>query len=153
MLVAETLGLLFLRHESIDVLTPEFSSHSSDGEHEQAQHKHKVYLKSALCNDDLIIGMVRRLNFDSNRDIKTPLKHIELPALPEPAEVELSDVALENMRRRYPPDENAEEIIDTSSTQQTTIISTVSELQESLIDKVLEQATQESGEQEDRRKQ
>lgn len=128
MLVAETLGLLFSRHESVDVLTPEFSSHSSDGEHEQAQQKHKVYLKSALCNDDLIIGMVRRLSFDSNRDIKTPLKHIELPALPEPAEVELSDAALEIMRRKSPTEEDAEEIIDTSSNQQTTIYFKVSEL-------------------------
>jgi len=33
MLVAETLGLLFLRHESIDVHTPSFSSQSSDEEH------------------------------------------------------------------------------------------------------------------------
>lgn len=127
MLVAETLGLLFLRHESIDVLTPEFSSQSSDGEHERAEQKHKVYLKSALCNDDLIISMVRRLSFDSNRDIKTPLKHIELPALPEPAEVELSDAALANMRRRSPSEVKAEEIIDTSSTQQATIITQVSE--------------------------
>lgn len=85
MLVAETLGLLFLRHESIDVHTPSFSSQSSDEGHERLENKPKVYLKSFLCNDDLIIGMVRRLSFDSNRDIKTPLKHIDLPAPPEPS--------------------------------------------------------------------
>lgn len=94
MLVAETLGLLFKRHETIGVRTPSFSSQSSDGEHHQHQSaerensrdlremeqvKKKVYLKSRLCNDDLIIGMVRRLSFDQNRDINMPLKHIELP--------------------------------------------------------------------------
>ena len=112
MLVAETLGFLFLRHESIDVHTPSFSSQSSDGAHERLENKQKVYLKSSLCNDDLIIGMVRRLSFDSNRDIKTPLKHIELPAPPEPSEVELSDVALASMRRRSPSEDKSEVTVE-----------------------------------------
>ena len=114
MLVAETLGLLFSRHESIDVHTPDFSSQSEDEERSRPEYKRKVYLKSLLCNDELIIGMVRRLSFDSNRDIKTPLNHIELPSLPEPSAVELSEVALESMRRRSSLDDQAEEQIDTS---------------------------------------
>ncbi len=102
--------------------TPSFSSQSSDGGHERIATKQKVYLKSSLCNDDLIIGMVRRLSFDSNRDIKFPLRHIELPAPAEPSEVDISDVAIASMRRRSPSENKSqekEEIIDTSSTKLT----------------------------------
>lgn len=81
MLVAEALGAMFKRHETVGVRTPSFSSQSSDGGgiQERVEVKKKVYLKSRLCNDDLIIGMVRRLSLDPNRDINGPLKHIELP--------------------------------------------------------------------------
>ena len=86
MIVAESLGLMFRRHESIGVVTPSYSSQSSDDEG-STQVKKKVYLKSRLCNDSEIIGMVRRLSFDPNRDINMPLKYIELPQLPETQEV------------------------------------------------------------------
>jgi len=105
MLVSETLGMMFKRHETIGVTTPSFSSQSSDdagGERERIEIKKKVYLKSRLCNDELIIGMVRRLSLDSNRDINTPLKHIELPQMPELSDI--TPITLETMRRRSPSD-------------------------------------------------
>jgi hypothetical protein len=121
MLVAEALGLMFKRHETLGVRTPSFSSQSSDGEEiKRVEVKKKVYLKSRLCNDELIIGMVRRLSLDPNRDINGPLKHIELPHVPEFKE--LSPLTLESMRRKSPsdPDDSAaeyvaEEMIDTTA--------------------------------------
>jgi len=120
MLVSETIGLLFKRHESVGVRTPSFSSMSSDGDDkvpfdgERDQVKKKVYLRSRLCNDEAIIGMVRRLAFDQNRDINMPLKHIELPQLNEPKEVELTEATLSTMRRQ--PLLTEEETIDTTNT-------------------------------------
>jgi hypothetical protein len=73
---------MFKKHETIGVVTPSFSSQSSDGstgKREASEVKKKLYLKSKLCNDDSVIEMVRRLKYDSNRDISLPLHHIELP--------------------------------------------------------------------------
>lgn len=111
---------MFKKHETIGVVTPSFSSQSSDGstgKREVSEVKKKLYLKSKLCNDEKIIEMVRRLKYDSNRDISLPLRIIELPypILPEPEEEE-------NRERRRVSEDNIfvefydqQIIIDTAS--------------------------------------
>ena len=94
---------------------------SSDDENDNSEKK--VYPKSKLCNDESILNMVRRLSFDPNRDISSPLKYIELPKIREASPIELTDDTLESMKRKQPKEEDlpaiVEEVIDTTKASHT----------------------------------
>lgn len=84
--------------------------------------------------------MVRRLSFDSNREIKAPLKNIELPPLIEPISVELPEKTLQSMHRRSSFDWKAqselEEVIDTCSKHEVT--SFTHKIMDELVEKVFD---------------